>query len=175
VLTDENVKLVVLEERHLDDIMKGWNNLELRQFLGSYIPHSRETEREWIANTIEDMNKRRSFVFAIERITDEAFIGTIGLHDIDWLSRTCVLGIAIHNPEHWGKGLGTEALRLIINFGWNHLNLRRIELSVHDFNERAKHVYEKLGFIEFGVAHAKYFIKGKYVNTHYMELFRENE
>ncbi|TFH09846.1 MAG: N-acetyltransferase [Candidatus Thorarchaeota archaeon] len=62
-----------------------------------------------------------------------------------------------------------------ITRGWKHLNLRRIELSVYAFNERAKHVYEKLGFKEWGMAHEKYFIDGEYIDTHYLEIFREIE
>ena len=172
MMEGKKIKLVPLEERHLDDLMKEWNNPELRKFLGGFIPHSREAELQWIQSQIEDMKKRKSFDFAIEKIPDGAFVGTIALHDIDWLSRSCTLGIAIHGEENWGKGYGSEAISMLINFGWNDLNLRRIELSVHAFNERAKHVYEKLGFIEFGVAHRKYYIDGEYVDTHYMELFR---
>ncbi|TFG32004.1 N-acetyltransferase [Candidatus Thorarchaeota archaeon] len=175
MLVGKELRLVVLEEKHLDDILKGWNNPEMRQFLGGYIPHTREAERAWIQVAQEQMNKRQSYVFVIERISDDAFIGTTALHDIDWLSRTSILGIAIHDPQHWSMGFGTEAINLLINFGWSHLNLRRIELSVHDFNERAKHVYEKIGFREFGLAHRKYFINGQYVNTYYMELFRSDE
>lgn len=175
MLSGIKVRLVVLEEKHLDDIMKGWNNPEMRKFLGGFIPNTREAEREWIQASIEQMKKKQSYVFVIERISDDAYIGNIALHDINWLSRTCILGVAIHDPINWGKGFGTEALNLIIDFGWNHLNLRRIELTVHDFNERAKHVYEKIGFKEFGVAHRKFFINGRYADTVYMELFRTDE
>ncbi len=175
MLTSKKIKLVPLEERHLDDIMKRWNDPKLRKFLGGFIPHSREAELQWIQSTIEDMKRRKSFVFAIERISDDSFIGTIALHDIDWLSKNCTLGIAIHSEANWDKGYGSEAISLLVHFGWNHLNLNRIELSVHDFNERAKHVYEKLGFVKFGTAHQKFYIDGKYVDTHYMELFRKND
>ena len=175
MIAGEKVRLAPLEEKHLDDLMKEWNNPKLRKFLGGFIPHSREAELQWIQATMEDMKKRRSFVFAIERDADGVFIGTIALHDIDWVSRNCTLGIAIHGEDNWGRGYGSEAIAVLINFGWNHLNLRRIELSVHDFNERAKHVYEKLGFVEFGIAHRKFFIDGNYVDTHYMELFRDYE
>ncbi|TFG29873.1 N-acetyltransferase [Candidatus Thorarchaeota archaeon] len=169
------IRLVLLEERHLDDVMKGWNNPEMREFLGGFIPQTREAELEWIKRSQEQMKNRQSYIFVIERKKDQSFIGTVALHDIDWLSRTSVLGIAIHDPKNWDMGFGTEAMKLLIGFGWRHLNLRRIELSVHDFNERAKHVYEKVGFKEFGLAHQKYFINGKYVDTHYMELFRSDE
>ena len=175
ILTGDNIRLVPIEERHLDDIMKNWNNPAMREFLGGFIPHTRLHEKEWIESVQIEMNKKISFVFAIEVTSINRFLGTIAFHNIDWVSRSATVGIAIHSEKDWGKGYGTEAMQLIIEFGWKSLNLRRVELSVHDFNERARHVYEKLGYVEFGVAHSKYFINGRYVTTQYMELFRDPE
>jgi RimJ/RimL family protein N-acetyltransferase len=173
MLQTTDIQLVLLEENHLDGIMKNWNNRELRRFLGGFIPYSRFQEKEWIESVQTEMKRRASFVFAIERLPKREFLGTIALHNIDWLSRSCTFGIAIHAEDNWNRGYGTQAIELIIEFAWKSLNLRRIELSVHEFNERAKHVYEKLGFVEFGKANQKYFIDGEYVNTYYMELFRD--
>jgi RimJ/RimL family protein N-acetyltransferase len=174
MIEGERVRLVPLEvEKHLDHIMEHFNDPEMRLFLGGYIPVTRNAEIEWIKAVEEKMKKRIEFQYAIEKISDGEMIGSLGLHDIDWLSRTCVLGIAIYPKENWEKGYGSEALELLIDFGWTHLNLRRIELSVHDHNPRAKHVYEKLGFKLYGTAHQKYYMGGKYADTHYMELFRE--
>jgi RimJ/RimL family protein N-acetyltransferase len=175
MLVSSDIKLVPMEEHHLDDLMKYWNTPEMRRFLGGFIPHTREHEREWIENMQIEMKRRSSFVFAIEQLPSNKFIGSIALHNIDWLSRSCSLGIAIHNEENWGRGFGTQAIELMVEFAWKSLNLRRIELTVHEFNERAKHVYEKLGFAEFGKAHQKYYIDGEYANTFYMELFRDRE
>lgn len=175
MLTSDDIRLVPIEEHHLDALMENWNSPEMRKFLGGFIPHTRLHEKEWIESVQIEMKKRSSFVFAIEVTPRNRFIGTIALHNIDWLSRSCTLGIAIHNEENWGKGFGTQAMKLLIDFAWKSLNLRRIELSLHEFNERARHVYEKLGFVEFGIAHEKYFIDGKYINTYYMELFRNLE
>ena len=96
MLTGNKVKLVPLEERHLDSIMKGWNNPEMRRFLGGYMPHSRESEREWIRSAQERMNKRQDVHFVIEKVDDDSFIGTVAVHDIDWLSHSGTIGIAIH-------------------------------------------------------------------------------
>ena len=175
MLDGKKIRLVPLEEHHLDDIMKGFNNPEMRKFLGGFIPVTREAEREWIQSCQRQMMNRTGFVFVIEDASDHRFIGTVSLSGIDWLSKTAGIGIAIHSPQDWEKGYGTEAMQMLIDFGWHHLNLRRIELSVHAFNPRAKHVYEKLGFKEWGIAHRKLFVDGEYHDTHYMEIFRENE
>lgn len=175
MLVGERVRLVPLEvEKHLEYIMEHFNNPELRAFLGGYLPVSRDAEREWIQAINEDANKRRGFTFAIEREPQGDMIGSLGLHDIDWISRNAILGIAIYAKKDWGQGFGTEACQLLIDFGWNHLNLRRIHLSVHSINPRAMHVYEKLGFKLYGTAHKRTYINREYVDMHYMELFRES-
>ena len=174
MLSGESVRLVILERRHLDDIVKGWNNPEMRIHLGPYIPNSREQEEKWMDSVQERMNRRKDFYFAIERVSDDKFLGTTALHDVDWLSHSATLGITIHESEDWSKGYGTEAVELILDYAWKHLNLRRVELMVHAFNERAVRVYEKCGFSMIGTAHRKYYIDGKYVDTHYMEVIRED-
>ena len=175
MLEGKKVRLVPVEDRHLDDIVKGFNNPEMRKFLGGFIPVTKEAEREWIQACQQQMKNRTDFVFIIEDISNHRFIGSVSLSGINWLSKTSDIGIAIHSPQDWEKGYGTEAMQLLIDFGWKHLNLRRIELSVHAFNGRAKHVYEKLGFKLWGTAHRKNFIEGEYHDTHYMEIFRDNE
>ncbi|RDE17759.1 MAG: hypothetical protein C4K49_01290 [Candidatus Thorarchaeota archaeon] len=173
LLVGELVRLVVLEQKHLDDILRGWNNPELRRFLGGMIPMGREEETEWLRSAIEGMKARREFDYVIERSSDGAFLGGASLHGINWISGSCTLGIAIHSPENWGKGYGSEAMRLLVDYAWNSLNLRRIELTVHAFNKRAIRTYQKVGFKEFGVAHKRIYIEGQYYDTIFMELFRE--
>ncbi len=166
------VRLVVLEEKHLDRIVEKWNNPEMRRFLGGAIPHSRQSEVDWLQSVQDDMKRQKLFAFAIERLSDDAFLGTLAVHDIDWIARNGRLGIVIHKPEDWGKGYGTEAMELLIDFCWKHINLRRLELCVHSFNKRAKKSYLKLGFIEYGTAHQQFYIDGQYVDSVMMEIFR---
>ncbi len=174
MLVGDSVRLVPLdEEKHLDYIMEHFNDPEMRVYLGGYMPITRNVEREWLQAAEEALKKRTDFHFAIETMPEGNMIGSTALHDIDWLSRSCVLGIAIYEERNWGKGYGTETIELILDFGWKHLNLRRVELGVHDQNPRAKHVYEKIGFKHYGTAHGKYYVNGEYVDTHYMEIFRD--
>ncbi len=167
------VELNVIDMKYLDRIMDAWNNPELKQYLMGAIPQSRYEEESWIKFAEQEMKARRSFVFAIERLDTGKFIGTVGVHDINWVSRSATVGIAIYSQEDREQGFGTEAMQLAIEFAWNDLNLRRLELSVHSFNERAQRIYEKLGFKIWGTAHQKMFIRGRYVDTIFMELFRE--
>ncbi len=88
--------------------------------------------------------------------------GEIVLMDIDADNRSASLRIALFRDEDFGKGYGTEALRLVLDHGFKTLNLHRIGLDVFAFNPRAIHVYEKLGFKHEGVQRNALFYDGAF-------------
>ena len=100
-----------------------------------------EKERE----ILERLSKEGTNLAIIDKLTDRV-IGNCGLMNIDHISRKAELGIFIGDKEFWGKGYGTEAIELTLDFGFNVLNLNNIMLIVHSFNKRAIHCYEKSGF-----------------------------
>ena len=72
--------------------------------------------------------------------------GSIYYRDIDPISKTAEFGIFIGEEDHISRGYGQEAMRLFIDFGINELGLKKIDLRVIESNERAYHVYKKMGF-----------------------------
>jgi len=86
----------------------------------------------------------------IEKETDE-LLGNCGFFDIDYLNQTAETGIFIGNKSYWNKGYGTEAITLLIDYGFKALNLHNIMIRVYEFNKRAIRSYEKIGFKRFGV------------------------
>ena len=82
--------------------------------------------------------------------------------------------IFIGEEENRSKGYGTEALKLLLDYGFNYLNLHSIMLCVMSFNERAIACYKKVGFKEAGRLRENYFLNGKYHDVVYMDIL-ENE
>ena len=117
------------------------NDLEVTQYLFLY-PHiiSLENEKEFL----EKLSKEHTYSI-IDNISNE-LIGNCGFIDIDHLNQTAEVGIFIGNKKFWSKGYGTEALSLLMDYGFKALNLYNISLRVYSFNERAKKAYEKMGF-----------------------------
>jgi len=103
-------------------------------------------------------------------LLDNVLIGHISIHDIDHFNRTAFFGIIIGEKEHRGKGYGTEAVRLILNYGFKTLNLNNIMLSVHEDNHAAKTCYKKIGFKEAGRRREWVFKDGKYIDKIYMDI-----
>lgn len=108
--------------------------------------------------------------YAITLKDDPAYIGEVVLNDIDALNRSASFRIALASSTHFGKGYGSEATRLIIDYGFRTLNLHRIELEVYDFNPRAQHVYEKIGFVREGVRRDVLRWDGVYQNAIIMSI-----
>ncbi len=98
-----------------------------------------------------------AYYFAIRPLDKNKLIGIVSLSDIEWHNGNGWLAIAIGDQANQGKGYGKEATGLVLDFAFLELNLRRIQLTVFDYNLSAIALYEKLGFQhegsfrEFGV------------------------
>jgi diamine N-acetyltransferase len=171
----EKVNLRALEIEDLDSIMENWNNLEMRRFLATVWPMSRNTEREWLERaTTADPWRDGKLVLAIEDKKTREFLGTISLFDISKQSQRAEFGIAIHNPENFGKGYGTDATRVMLWVGFHILGLNSIFLLTLDDNERAQRAYEKAGFKRVGTYRQATFILGKFHDFEIMDVTRED-
>jgi len=175
MLESKRIRLRSFELSDLDEIMKHWNNMELRNLLGNADrgPACRNDEEEWIRNTWKQRQERKAYTFAIETIADNKLIGGTSLFNIDWTSRSAMAGISIYNPNYWGKGYGQESMSLLLSFAFRNLNLNRVELDTFDFNKRAQKCYLKVGFKEVGRRRKARFIDGKYHDDIIMDILKD--
>jgi len=169
----EKVTLRPVDHGDIDAIMEWWNTYETRRFLLYYIPHSRSQEEEWIKNTIARANEKQEFTFAIINNADNEFLGTCDIRAIEWMYRSASIGIAIHNPANHGKGFGTDALVSLLKFAFRTLNLHRVQLGVFEFNDRAKHIYKKVGFTETGRRRKYAYFEGNYYDEIMMDILSD--
>jgi len=112
--------------------------------------------------------------YAIILAKDDTLIGNIGMMDIDNINRTATVGLFIGESENRSKGYGSEALHLILDFGFKSLNLHNIMLHVHSDNAQGIACYKKVGFKEFGRRREARFIDGKYIDLVHMEILAVN-
>jgi RimJ/RimL family protein N-acetyltransferase len=117
------------------------NDLEVTKYLLIY-PHIISLENE--KGFLEKLSKEHTYSI-IDNGTNE-LIGNCGFVDIDHLNQTAEVGIFIGDKKYWNKGYGTEALSLLLDYGFKALNLHNIFLCVYSFNERAIKAYKKIGF-----------------------------
>jgi RimJ/RimL family protein N-acetyltransferase len=99
-----------------------------------------ENERSFLNNLSKDHN------YSIIDFEKDELIGNCGFLDIDYLNQTAEIGLFIGNKNYWNKGFGSEALTLLLDYGFKALNLNNVMLKVYSFNKRAIKSYEKVGF-----------------------------
>ena len=124
-------------------------------------------EKEYI-----ESRKSSDYDFSIV-LNDDTLIGNISLMDVDLVSRKATLGIFIGDELNRSKGYGTEAMKLLVDYGFNILGLHNIDLNVFAFNKGAIKAYEKVGFKEYGRRHESYFLDGKFHDEISMEIINE--
>jgi RimJ/RimL family protein N-acetyltransferase len=123
---------------------------------------------------ILDSKLETRYHFVIADMKTEAYLGQIDIIKIDWKNRIAEMGIVIGNNNLLGKGLETEAIKLLQGFVFGSLNLNRLQLSLRDYNERAYKCYIKCGFVEEGRFKQNFYINGQYTDTIYMAILRDN-
>lgn len=167
---DERVALTPLEESDLPTVVRWINNQQVIQFLGGPLGLSLDEERKWL----ERMRASDSdIIFGVWLRSEKQLIGTVALHGVRGYGRHAEYGVSIGKPEFWGQGYGTEAGRLILDYGFNRINLNSIFLRVFAENLRGVRSYEKMGFKMAGTLRQHAYRDGHYCDMHYMDILRD--
>lgn len=150
LLVGKKVKLTSFKEEYLPTFESWYNDagfLRLYDVISAF-PKSEDELREMILDTRRSSDK---YIFAIQTKQTDKFVGVTGFENILWNNGTAVVYIGIGDNSFRGQGIGKEALALTLEFGFQELNLHRIQLTVLSYNKPAIALYEKLGFKKEGV------------------------
>ncbi|TPG88166.1 N-acetyltransferase [Brevibacillus laterosporus] len=102
----------------------------------------------------------------------ESSIGIVSLIQIDYKNRNAECIIDIGEKAYWGKGYGTEALKLLLDYAFLELNLHRVSLRVFSFNKKAIALYERMGFKHEGILREYIFRDGKWSDVFHMGILQ---
>jgi len=149
-------------------------------FLGSPDPegekltgshHVRELTTEqmerWYA-TRADFDDRLDM--AVVDLATGRFAGEVVLNELDADNQACNFRIYLTGGQNRGRGLGTEATRLLLAHGFETIGLHRIDLEVYAFNPRARRVYEKVGFVYEGTKRQSLRWDGEWIDADVMSI-----
>ncbi|HNS01976.1 MAG TPA: GNAT family protein [Anaerolineae bacterium] len=167
----DGIRLRAVEREDIPTFVRWFNDPEVRRTLLMFAPMSKVSEERWFESR---QTRDNDYLFGIEvPVNDDwQLIGNVGLHQIDWVHRHCTFGIVIGERTFWERGYGSKATRAALRFAFHTLNLHRVELEVFDFNQRARHVYEKAGFRLEGTRRQALFQDGVYHDEHLMAILR---
>jgi RimJ/RimL family protein N-acetyltransferase len=125
----------------------------------------------WYASRAE--HDDRIDLSIIERATG-AWAGEVVLNELNPQNESCGFRILLQGPQFYGRGLGSEATQLVVDYAFDTVGVHRVELEVYDFNPRAMHVYEKIGFVHEGTKRDALLWDGVWVDCHCMALLEDD-
>lgn len=163
MLVGEKVRLRAIELEDLRKLVEWRNTAEIMDYFYEKEPLSLEMQRRWFEGYLNRIEKEKYYM--IETLSGDKPMGTISLYNVDWRNRHCEFGrFFLWDEDLRGKGYGKEAIELILDFGFSHLNMRKIYCTTYNDNDRALGLYESVGFLRDGVLRQHIFRHGKFID-----------
>jgi ribosomal-protein-alanine N-acetyltransferase len=169
-LIGAKVYLRPLEREDAPVVLPWFNDPEVTRTLLRYRPLNLREEEAFLDSVAQSEHDLALGVAV--RATDE-LVGVTGFHHMDFRNRHCSFGISIGAKGEWGKGYGTEATGLMVQYAFDTLNLNRVWLHVYEYNQRGLRAYEKVGFKREGVLRQDCYREGRYWDTIVMAILRD--
>ena len=169
-LIGKRVYLRALEKEDLIYIRKWSNDPEIRKLIGEVVSMSQADADKFLERVYSD-NTREWFVIVVKE--NDRVIGETGLLRMFPAWRTTDISIIIGEKDAWGKGYGTEAILLLLDYAFRYLNFHRVAIGVVGFNKRAIRFWERVGFKKEGIQRDGYYYNHKYYDFVMMSILED--
>lgn len=160
-LETERLVLRCLAAGDADFVFRHFSDPEVTRFLLDEDPLTHRSQAEELIRSYLEPTGKTHNRWAIARRTDAALIGTCGFHRWDKRHRRAEIGYDLA-PDCWGRGMMAEALREMIRYGFDRMQLNRIDALVYTENTRSIRLLERLSFQREGLLRDYYCTRGKY-------------
>ena len=172
MLSDDFLYLRKLEESDLDRIWEWIHRPDIYLAIGMQVPVSKSAQKRWF----DDLDRSNSkIVFAICLSENNNHVGNVSLDLIDYRHRNARLSIFVSDHDLRGKGIGSKAMKLLIEYAFTFLNLHRIYCKTTAGDERIANFYKRLGFEIEGQLREHEYIKGKYLDKIMLGLINKSK
>jgi diamine N-acetyltransferase len=176
----ERIRFRAIEKEDLPLFVAWLNDPDVRRGILLHTPVSQTEEDGWYERMLTRPVDEHVMALEVKLpVADEnsqkwKMIGSVAFDSINWRVRSAEFGILIGDKSFWNQGYGTEAVRLLVQHGFNTLNLNRIFLHVFENNPRAIRAYEKAGFTLEGRERQAEFKDGRYIDVLRMSKLRSD-
>ena len=171
----ELVRLSAIDPDEAGKAFTRWNrDSEFMRLLDSN-PTSFRSQRgmqKMLERDLENQSSDRHW-FTIHALADDKLLGDINLFVDDWAGREAFVGLGIGERDFWGRGYGTDVMKVILRYAFTEVNLQRVTLNTFEYNPRAIRSYEKSGFRHEGRMRQVLNREGKRWDMLYMGILRE--
>jgi diamine N-acetyltransferase len=169
----ERVRLRAIEREDLPRYVEWFGDSAISENLANQMPVSRVHEERWFEENLKQPPAQQALAVDAKKGRGKwEHIGGAGFSLVDGRNRLAEFGLFIGNRKYWNKGYGRDTLLTLLGYGFGTLNLNRIQLRVMDFNRRAIHLYEKIGFVREGSMREAHFYQGRYWDMHLYAILR---
>ena len=159
-LYGNKVLLRALEIEDMEFLRTTANDPNIENMVGGWsFPISKESQMNWF-NSLQP--SERNIRYAIELLENKQFVGMISLLSVDWKNRTGMSAIKLVSDAPHGRGIATEAEKLLLDYCFYELNLNRITAEVIEYNEPSIALHKKVGYVLEGKKREAVFKKGKF-------------
>ena len=144
ILKGELVRLSAMNADEISKAFSRWGrDSEYQRLLNSGVARtaSQKDVQKWLEKELEEQSVNQHW-FSFRSLADDKLLGDIGLWVYSWPGRDAFVGLGIGEREYWGKGYGTDVMRVILRYAFTELNLNRVTLTVFEYNPRAIRSYE---------------------------------
>ena len=175
IFTGKLVRLSAFDPEEMSKAFTRWSlNSEYVRLLNSsaHRMQSAKSTAKWMEKEVEEQSPA-SYFFSIRTRSEDKLIGEIGLDVVNWAGRDAFVGLGIGETEYWNKGYGTDVMNVLLRFAFTEINLRRVTLTVFEYNPRAIRSYEKTGFRHEGRMRKVLNKEGRRWDMLYMGILRE--
>lgn len=128
--------------------------------------------KEWVEKQNEDGSQPQRYSFSVRTLEADKHIGFFVLW-VDLIHKEAWVGIGIGDRDFWGKGYGTDMMKLCLQYAFMELNMQRVSLGLHEYNPRALRSYEKAGFRLEGRTRQDLMREGKRYDSLWMGILRD--
>ncbi len=162
-LTGTNTYLRALELSDLEFLYLLENDTKIWEISGTVTPYSKKTLQLYLDNAHRDIYEVKQLRLCICTKEDKA-IGLVDIFDFDPKNLRAGLGIVVLDEEDRGKGIGEDALRIVIDYAFSVLNLHQLYANILESNNSSKGLFKRLGFEEVGVKQDWVYLGGTFEN-----------
>ncbi len=165
----QRADLVALEREDMPLLAQWINDERINIYNGARFPVSDAEQRAWYERLLEDRSKKKLII----QSKQGEKVGLVSLFNIDHTNQNAEIGVYIA-PDHQRGGYASEALRMVIRFAFNEMNLQKVYCTILGFNTSAVRLVESVGFRPDGVRARHVFAGGTFVDVLNLAIFRED-
>ena len=173
ILEEDNFYLRKISLDDCNENYLSWmNDYEINKYLESrFTTHTIDSLKNFVTAM---NNSENNFLFAIVDKESDKHIGNIKLGGIHPIHKYADIGLIIGDKNYWGHGIATNAIKLVTEFAFNDLNLRKVIAGVYENNIGSIRAFKKCGFKEAYIKKNTYYFEGKYIDAFVFELYNKN-